>query len=42
MSGNRKFFRKEVSKVNGRKVENRSRIKALGEDEVRRIWKDYF
>ena len=45
---NRKLFWKEVSKVNEGKVESCSRIKdgngglALGEDEVRRIWKDYF
>ena len=48
VGGNRKLFRKEVTKVNRRKVESCSRIKdgngrlELGEDEVQRIWKDYF
>ena len=48
MNGNRKLFWKEVSIVKRGKVESCSRIKnengrlALGEDEVRRIWKVYF
>ena len=48
VNGNRKLFWKEVSNVKGRKVETCSRIKdgngrlAQGEDEVRRIWKEYF
>ena len=48
VNGNGKLFWKEVSKVNGRKVENFNRIKdgngrlAQGEDEVRKIWKEYF
>ena len=46
--GNRTLVWKEVSKVNWRKLESCNRIKAgngrlaLGEDEVRRVWKDYF
>ena len=46
--GNRKLFWKEVSKVNGGKVENCSRVKdgkgrlTLGEDEVRSIFNAYF
>ena len=45
---NGKLSWKEVSKVNGGKVEGWSRIKdgdirlTVGEDEVQRIWKDYF
>ena len=48
VDGNRKLFWKEVSKVNEGKVENCSRIKdgngrpVLEEEEVRRIWKEYF
>ena len=48
MNGNRKLFWKEVSKANGRKVQNSNRIKngngrlVLEEAEVRRIWKDYY
>ena len=44
----RKLFLKEVSKMNGRKVEKCSRIKcgngrlAVREEEVRRTWNDYF
>ena len=46
VNGNRKLFCKEVSKVNGGKVENCNRIKdgngrlTLEEAEVRRIWKE--
>ena len=45
---NRKLFWKEVSNVKGGKVESCSIIKegngrlAQGEDEVRKIWKEYF
>ena len=48
MNGNRKLFRKEVSKANGEKVENSNRIKdgneklALEEAKVRRIWRAYY
>ena len=48
MGENRKLFWKEVSRINRRNVEGYSRIKdgngrlALGEDEARRIWKDWF
>ena len=48
VNGNRKLFWKEVSKVNGGKVESCSRAKdgkrrlALSEVEVRRIWKKYY
>ena len=48
VDGNRKLFWKEVSKVNGGKVESCSRIKngdgrlAQGEGEVRRNWREYF
>ena len=42
------MFRMEVSKVNGEKVGSCGRIKdgngrlVLGEEEARKIWKDYF
>ena len=45
---NRKLFWKEVSNAKGGNVERCSKIKdekgrlAQGEDEVRRIWKEYF
>ena len=48
VDGNRKLFWKVASKVNGGKVVSCSIIKdengrlALGEDEVRRKWKEYF
>ena len=48
VNGNKKLFKKEVSKANGRKVENFNRIKdvngslVLEEAEVRRIWKEYY
>ena len=48
VNGNKKVFWKEVSNAKGRKVESCSRMKdgsrrlAQGEDEVRRIWKEYF
>ena len=48
VNGNRKLFWKEVSNAKGGKVESCSRIKdgngrlAQGEDEVRKIWKEYF
>ena len=48
VNGNRKLFWKEVSNGEGEKVESYNRIKegnkrlAQGEDEVRRIWKEYF
>ena len=48
VNGNRKLFWKEVSKVNGGKVENSNRIKdrngrlVLEEAEVQRIWKEYY
>ena len=44
---NGKMFWKELSKVNGRKARNCSRIEnvnwrlSLGKDEVRRIWNNY-
>ena len=44
---NRKLFWKEVSRVNGRKVESCSRIKdgsgrlVLKKDKAQRIWKDF-
>ena len=47
VNGNRKLFRKVVSKPNGGKEENSNRIKdgngmlALEETEVHRIWKGY-
>ena len=46
--GNRKLFWKEVSNVKGEKLKSCNRIKdgnrklAQGEDEARKIWKDYF
>ena len=48
VDGNRKLFWKEVSNMKGGNVERCSRIKAgngslaQGEDEVRRIWMEYF
>ena len=48
VNGNRKLFRKDVSKENRGKVESWNRMKdengklALGEVEVRRVWKEYF
>ena len=48
MNGNRKLFWKEVSNAKGGKMESCSRIKdrnrrlAQGEDEVQRIWEEYF
>ena len=45
MNGNRKLFLKEVK---GRKLESSSKIEdgngrlAQGEDEMQKIWKDYF
>ena len=48
VKGNRKLLWKEVSKVNGGKGESYSRIKeenrrlAKREDELRRIWNEYF
>ena len=48
VKGNRKSFWKEVNNAKGGKVEGCSRIKdgngrlTQGEDEVRRIWKEYF
>ena len=48
VNGNRKLFWKEASNAKGGKVESCSRIKdgtgrlAQGENEVRRIWKEYF
>ena len=48
VNGNLKLFWKEVSNAKGGKVESCSRIKdgnrklVKGEDEVRRIWKEYF
>ena len=48
MSVNRKLFWKEVSKASVGKVDSCSQIKggkgrlALGEVEMRRIWKEYF
>ena len=46
MNGNREFFWKEVSKVNGERVKNSNRIKdgngrlLMEEAEVQRIWKE--
>ena len=46
--GNRKLFWREVSNMKGGKVESCSSKKdgngrlAQGEDELQRIWKDYF
>ena len=48
VNGNRKLFWKKVSNAKGGKVKSSSRIKdgnrslAQGEDEVRKIWKEYF
>ena len=48
VNGNRKLLWKEVINVKGGKVDSCSRIKngngrlAQGEEEVRRIWKEYF
>ena len=46
VDGSRKLFWKKLNKKNGGKVESCSRIKngrlALGENEVRRIWKGHF
>ena len=48
MNRNKKLFWKEVSQVNGWKVENCNRTKnrngklTLGKDEAQRIWKYYF
>ena len=48
VNGNKKLFWKEVSNAKRGKVESCSRIKdengrlAQGEDEVRKIWKEYF
>ena len=48
VNGNSKLFFKEVINAKGVKVESYSRIKdgngrlAQGEDEVRKIWKEYF
>ena len=48
VNGNRKLFWKGVSNAKGGKVESCSGIKdgngrlAQGEDEVRKIWKEYF
>ena len=48
VNGNRKLFWKEVSNARGGKVESCSKIKDVnvrlvqGEDEGRKIWKDYF
>ena len=48
MNGNRKLFWKELINAKGGKVESCSRIKdengrlAQGEDEVRKVWKEYF
>ena len=47
VNGNKKLFWKEVSNVKGGKVESYSRIKdgnerLAQEEEVRRIWKEYF
>ena len=48
VSRNRMLFCKEAGKVKGGKLENWFSIKdtnrrlVVGEDEVRRIWRDYF
>ena len=48
VNGNRKLFWKLVSNAKGGKVESCSKIKdgngglAQGEDEVRKVWKEYF
>ena len=48
MNGNRKLFWKEVSNVKGGMVESCNKIKdrngrlAQGDDEMRKIWKEYF
>ena len=45
LSGNRKLFWKEVSKVKGEscsKIKDENGRMTLEEGEVRRIWKDYF
>ena len=48
VNGNRKLFWKKVSNEKGGRMENCNRIKAgngrlaQGEDEVRKIWKEYF
>ena len=48
VNSNRKLHWKEVSKAKGRKVESCSRIKGVnrrvvqGEDEMQKIWKDYY
>ena len=48
VNGNRKLFWKEVINAKGGKVESCSRVKdengrlAQGEDEARKIWKEYF
>ena len=48
INGNRKIFWKEMSNAKEGKVESCSKIKdgdgrlAQGEDEVQRIWKEYF
>ena len=48
VNGNRKLFRKEVSNPKRGKVKSCSRVQdgngnlTRGEDEVRRIWKEYF
>ena len=47
VNGNEKLFWKELSNVRGGKVESCSRVKygngrpAQGEDEARKIWKEY-
>ena len=48
MNGNRKLFWREVSNAKGGKVESCRRVKdgngrvAQGENEARKIWKEYF
>ena len=48
MKGNRNLFWKEMCTAKGGKVESCSRVKdgngklAQGEDEIRKIWKEYF
>ena len=48
VGGNRKLLWKEVGEVNGENMENYNSIEdrngrlAVGEDEVRKTWKDYF